>query len=105
MQARDDLRKEIAQLLNRRPGWTLQAVPTPGAPPVWCFGSERAIELSVTTDNGSIDMYVVDLNENMFFGTTGQLAAWLKTHKAEAMQDPKVDPIQRPGRRRFFRWE
>jgi hypothetical protein len=105
MRSDDDLREEIAQLLRRRPGWTLQAVPTPGAPHVWCFGSGSAAELSVTTDNGSIDLYVVNMDENVTLGTTGQLVAWLKTHKAEALQNPREGVIDRLKRRKFFRWD
>lgn len=105
MPADDDLRDEIAQLLRRRPGWTLQAVPTPGAPQVWCFGSGAATELSVSTGGGSIDIYVVKLDENVTVDTTDQLVAWLKTHKAEALQDPREGAMQRLKRGRFFRWD
>ena len=101
----DDLREEIAQLLRRRPGWTRQAVPTPGAPQVWCFGSGSATELAVTTGNGSIDVYVVNVDENVTLGTTDQLVAWLKTHKAEALQAPREGVIHRLKRGGFFRWD
>jgi hypothetical protein len=105
MRADDDLREEIAQLLRRRPGWTVQAVPTPGAPQVWCFGSGGATELSVTTANGSIDVYIVNTDENVTLGTTDLLVTWLKTHKAEALQDQREGVIDRLKRRRFFRWD
>jgi hypothetical protein len=104
MRAHDDLREEIAQLLRRRPGWTLQAVPTPGAPSAWCFGSASATELSVTTSNGSIDVYVVNMDENVTLDSTGQLVAWLKTHKPEALQDPREGFIHTLKRRKSFRW-
>ncbi len=105
MRADDDLREEIDQLLSRRPGWTLEAVLTPGAPPVWCFRSGSAVELSVATGNGSIDLYIVDTDENVTLGATGELAAWLKTHKADALQDPKEGVIRGQKRRNFFRWD
>jgi hypothetical protein len=105
MRADDDLREEIAQLLRRRPGWTLQAVLTPGAPPVWCFGSGSATELSVTTSNGSIDVYIVDTDENVTLGATEQLSAWLETHKAEALQNPREGITHGLKWRNFFRWD
>jgi hypothetical protein len=105
MRADDDLRKEIGQLLRRRPGWTLQAVPTPGAPSAWCFGSASATELSVTTSNGSIDVYVVNLDENVTLETTGQLVAWFKTHRPEALQDAREGFIHTLKRRKSFRWD
>ncbi len=105
MRADDDLREEIAQLLRRRPGWTLQAVSTPGAPPVWCFGSASTNELSVTSANGAIDVYVVDMDQNVTLGTLGQLVTWLRTYKADALQDPKEGVIDGLKERRFFRWD
>jgi hypothetical protein len=105
MRTDGDPTKEIAQLLRRRPGWTLQTLPTPGAPQVWCFGSRSATELSVTTGNGSIDVYVVSLDQNVTLGTAGQLVAWLQTHKAEALQDPREGALHRLKQRKFFRWD
>jgi hypothetical protein len=105
MRADDDLREEIAQLLRRRPGWTLQAVPTPGASQVWCFGSASATELSVTTGTGSIDVYVVQKDETVTLSTAEELVFWLKTHKAAALQDPREGVIHRLKGRTFFRWD
>jgi hypothetical protein len=105
MRADDDLREEIALLVRRRPGWSLQAVSTPGAPPVWCFGSAGTNELSVTARDGSIDVYIVDLDQNVTLGTPDQLVAWLRAYKAEALQDPRGGVIEGLKERRSFRWD
>lgn len=105
MRTDDDPEKEIAQLLRHRPGWTLQAAPTPGAPPAWCFASGGTTEISVSTGSGMIKVHVVDSGENLTLGNTDQLVAWLATHKRGALQDPREGVIGGLKRRRFFRWE
>jgi hypothetical protein len=45
------------------------------------------------------------MDENVTLGTTGQLVAWLKTHKAEALQDPREGFIHGLKRRKSFRWD
>jgi len=104
MRADDDLRQEIAKLLRRRPDWTLQAVPTLELRRSG-FGSGSATELSVTTGNGSIDLYVVKTDENVTLGTVDQLVVWLKTHMVDALQDPTEGVFHLLKRRRFFRWD
>lgn len=105
MRADDDNGEELDRLLRRRPGWSLQALPTPGSPLAWCFGSGGTIELSVTTDGGSIDVYVVDSGENVTLSNTDQLIGWLSTHKAEALQEPREGASHGGKLRSFFRWD
>ena len=105
MRAHDNLWKETDRLLKHRPGWTLQEALSPGAPPAWCFGSGSAVELSVTTGKGAIDVYVVDMDEKVTLSNTGELIAWLKTHKTEAMQEPRGEALQGLKPRKFFRWD
>ncbi len=101
----DTLRKQVDELLKRRPGWKLQAMPTPGLPPVWGFGSGGQVELSVGTDGDSINLYVIAQDADIKLSSTSELAAWLKAHKPQAFQDPKDGPGDKPKRRRFLDWE
>ncbi len=102
---KDKLRTEVDELLKRRPGWKLQAMATPGLPPVWGFGSGGQVELSVGTEGDSIDLYLVEQDLDVTLSSTSELAAWLQAHKPQAFQDPKDGLGDKPKRRRFLDWE
>ena len=102
---KDRLRREIDELLKRRPGWKLQAMATPGLPPVWGFGSGGQVELSVGTDGDRISVYVVEQDLDVTLASTSELAAWLKAYKPQAFQDPRDGGGDKPKRRRFLDWE
>lgn len=102
---KDKLRVEVDELLRRRPGWKLQAMATPGLPPVWGFGSGGHVELSVGTDGGAIDVYVVEQDLDVTLHSTSELAEWLKEYNPKAFQDPKDGAGDKPKRRRFLDWE
>jgi hypothetical protein len=77
-----DLAKGVARLLRRRPGWSFQVMPTPGAPPVWCFGSGGETDLSVTVDAGSICVYVVKTDHDVTLGSANELVAWRRAESS-----------------------
>jgi hypothetical protein len=101
----DQTRKEIARLLRRRPGWRFQATSTPGAPLVWCFGSGGAVELSVTVEGQAIHIHLSATDQDIEVGDTDELAQWLKTHVAGALQEPKSRLVDKVKSGKFFKWE
>ena len=84
----DDLWEKVGELLGTRPGWSLQASSTPGAPPSWCFGSGGEVDLSVSVDAGSIWVYVMETDQDVRLANTGELTAWLEEHEAGSVNDP-----------------
>jgi hypothetical protein len=100
-----DLAKGVARLLRRRPGWSFQVMPTPGAPPVWCFGSGGETDLSVTVDAGSICVYVVKTDHDVTLGSANELVAWLKAHRPGALPDPTSGILDKFKGGKLFRWE
>ena len=55
----DELWKQVGAVLGKRPGWSLQASSSPGAPPAWCLVDEGEIDLSVNVDGGAVSVYVM----------------------------------------------
>ncbi|MGP8059559.1 MAG: hypothetical protein ACLP9C_07990 [Acidimicrobiales bacterium] len=84
----DELWAEVGGLLETRPGWSLQASSTPGAPPSWCFGSGGEVDLSVVVDAGSIWVYVMETDRDIRVAGTRELTAWLDEHEAASVNDP-----------------
>ncbi len=101
----DDLRAQVDELLKRRPGWKLQAMATPGLPPVWAYGSGGQAELSVGTDGKSISVYVVQEDRDVTLEDTSGLVEWLKAYDPQTFRDPKDGVGDKPRRRRFLDWE
>ncbi len=99
-----DLGKEVDELLRRQPGWTLQAIATPGAPPVWCFGPGAGPELTVGVDGASICLYLIQSEREVKLGSTTELVEWLEDYAPDAMQDQGV-MANPPKRRRFLEWK
>jgi hypothetical protein len=105
VRANEDMTKQVARLLRRRPGWSLQENSTPGAPPVWCFGSRVKTDLSVKSDTGSICVHVVETDQEVTLGGASELVAWLATHRPAALHDPKSGVLATLRSGKLFRWE
>lgn len=97
-------RKALADLFSGRPGWRLEPRSTPGATPLWCFVVGGKIEFSLTAERDSIHLYVMDTDQDVVFKDSGELTEWLRTHRAEAMQEPESRAQGKARRRRFFDW-
>jgi hypothetical protein len=102
-----DLWQQVTRLLRRRPGWRLEAVASPGALPVWCFGPPSDADLSVTADGASVTVQVTASGEDIDLGTVDELAAWLRAHWPGSLEEPTSGVFDRLKRRRgrFFDWE
>jgi hypothetical protein len=74
----EELFEEVGGLLGSRPGWSLEAQSSPGAPRVWCFGAGGHNDLSVGVDGGRVDVYVVRSDQDLFFADAGQFGSWLE---------------------------
>jgi len=98
-------RIELVDLLGGRPGWRLEPRSTPGAAPVWCFVFGGKIEFSVTSDGNSIQLYVMETDEELLFKDHEELTAWLRTHRSEALRDPVSRQARRTRFRKFFEWD
>jgi hypothetical protein len=100
-----DLPKQVHELLRRRPGWSLQATSTPGAPPLWCYSESGAeTDLSLAVDKRSISVYVTDTDQTTRFESTSELVAWLNAHKPGSLREPAAGTFDRIKRGSFFRW-
>jgi hypothetical protein len=78
---KDQLRKEVDSLLRRRPGWSLQTTATPGAPPLWCFGPRRDIDVTVEVDQDSIRLYLMKAAREVKLASAAELVAWLQGYE------------------------
>ncbi len=96
--------KQIDRLLRRRPRWRFQAVASPGAPPVWCFGPEHEPELSVTVTGGSIRVYVPAAGNDFSLNDAHELESWLAARWPGALEEQR-DRRDRLGRGGLFRWD
>ena len=98
-------RNDMADLLGGRPGWRLEPRSTPGASPLWCFVFGGKIEFSVTVEGGSIHLYVMETDEEIVFKDADELTTWLRTHRAEALQEPASrSPAGKSRFRKLFEW-
>jgi hypothetical protein len=102
-----DLWQAVTRLLRRRPGWRLEAVASPGALPVWCFGPPGDPDLSVTADGASVTVHVVATDDDVELGTVDDLVNWLRAHRPGSLEEPAGGVFDRLKRRRgrFFDWE
>ncbi len=99
-----EVRKEIVELLEGRPGWRLEPRTTPGATPLWCFVSEGEIEFSVAAEDGVIHLYRMATDEEFAFRDAEALTAWLRVHRDDALQERPPRPEGKQRARRFFEW-
>ena len=98
-------KNELIDLFGGRPGWRLEARSTPGATPLWCFVVAGKIEFSVTRDQDAIHLYIMETDREIVFKDADELTAWLRSNRAEAMQEPTAGAV--PGKSRFrklFEW-
>lgn len=102
---RHDLGKEVDRLLQRRPGWTFQAMATPGAPPAWCFGTGHERDLTVTVVGGVIRVYEVEADLEVELATTAELVTWLTTRHEGVLGDQRKGMGERLKGGGLFRWE
>jgi hypothetical protein len=102
---RAGLWKQVDRLLQRRPGWGFQAVPTPGAPPVWCFGTQVEPDLLVTVDQGSICIHEMESDHDVKLGSTSELVAWLNAQKPGSLQPRRGRAADKAKRAGLFRWD
>ncbi|HEX4082319.1 MAG TPA: hypothetical protein VHX40_05085 [Acidimicrobiales bacterium] len=102
-----DLWQQVTQLLRRRPGWRLEAVATPGALPVWCFGPPGDTDLSVTADGASITVHVMASDDDVELGTVDDLVDWLHAYRPGSLEERTAGVFDRLKRRRgrLFGWE
>ncbi len=102
---RPALWKQLDDLLAGRPGWKLQAMATPGAPPVWCFGLGGLDALTVSVDGDRISVYEVELDRESRFAGTDELVEWLQVGLPGALGERKATIGDRLRGGRFFHWE
>jgi hypothetical protein len=95
---------ELVDLLVGRPGWRLEPRSTPGATPLWCFVFRGKIEFSVTVEGGSIRLYLMDTDQEIVFSDADGLTAWLRTNRAEALQEPAARPSRKSRFRKLTEW-
>jgi hypothetical protein len=102
-----DLWQQVTRLLRRRPGWRLEAVASPGALPVWCFGPPSDPDLSVTADGASVTVHVMAPDEDIELSAVDDLASWLRAHRPGSLEERPAGVFDRLKRRRgrFFDWE
>ncbi|MHB1783173.1 MAG: hypothetical protein ACYCTE_10905 [Acidimicrobiales bacterium] len=97
--------KQVVQLLERRPGWHLQARPSPGAPPAWCYGSASEVELTVTVERDAIRLYLVQTDEDVELESVSDLVAWLTAHKTGSLADRVPGLLDKLKRGQLFTWD
>ena len=100
----DDARKQIVELLQGRPGWRLEPRTTPGASPLWCFVAEGKVVFSVTAEGGSVRLYEMDLDRELVFGGIAELTTWLRSNRADALQEATRRTEGRTRVKKFFEW-
>jgi hypothetical protein len=98
------MRKQVVELFQGRPGWRLEPRTTPGATPLWCFVVNGKVEFSVTADGGSLRLYVMDTDQEIVFEDVDELRAWLSANRAEALQDAPTRPDGKTRVKKFFEW-
>jgi len=98
------VRKQLVELVEGRPGWRLEPRSTPGAAPLWCFVAGGEVEFSVTVEDGSIRLYVMATDEEIEFEHTDELEAWMHAHRADALGERPRRPQGKERFRRFFEW-
>lgn len=100
----DQTRKQIVELLEGRPGWRLEPRTTPGASPLWCFVAEGKVVFSVTAERGSIRLYEMASDRELVFSGIDELTTWLRSSRADALQEATVRAEGRRRLKKFFEW-
>jgi hypothetical protein len=100
----NEMRKQVVELFQGRPGWRLEPRTTPGATPLWCFVVNGKVEFSVTAEGGAIRLYVMDTDHEIVFEDLNDLTSWLRANRAEALQDTPPRPAGKTRAKKFFEW-
>ena len=100
----NEVRKQVVELFQGRPGWRLEPRTTPGATPLWCFVANGKVEFSVTAEGGSLRLYVMDTDQEIVFEDLDELRDWLRANRAEALQDAPTRPDGKTRVKKFFEW-
>lgn len=94
----------LAEMFGNRPGWRLEPTSSPGSSIVWCFVFGGKIEFSVTADVDSIQLYEMETDREITFKDPEELATWLRTYRAEALQEPAIRGSWKSRFRNIFEW-
>jgi hypothetical protein len=100
----DEARKQIVELLQGRPGWRLEPRTTPGASPLWCFVAEGKVVFSVTAEGGSVRLYEMDADRELVFHGIAELTTWLRSYRADALQDATGRAEGKTRVKKLFEW-
>ena len=84
----DEVWEQVGAVLSARPGWSLQASSSPGAPPSWCLVDGGEIDLSVNVNGGAICVYMMSVDREIRLDDTAELTAWLDANEAASRGDP-----------------
>jgi hypothetical protein len=95
---------DIRDVFLGRPGWRLEPRSTPGMTPLWCFVVNGKIEFSVTVEEESIRLYVMETDQEIIFDDADGLMAWLRANRAEAFLDPEPPVTKKSRLRKFTQW-
>jgi hypothetical protein len=101
---RNDLWKQVTQLLRGRPGWTVQATPSPGDDPVWCFGPKGQVGLAVRVDGDVIRLQGPETGQDIAFSSLDELVAWMRSHSPNALMDKPASALDRLKVGKLFEW-
>jgi hypothetical protein len=101
----DELWKQTAKLLRRRPGWVVEAVSTPGMQTYWCFGRGGRAELTVQVEHGALNLRLGDGGEIITLHGVSELVTWLTANRPGSLQPPKKTIADRLKAGKLFRWE
>lgn len=100
----DSLWHEVDDLFKGRPGWGVQAMSTPGAPPAWVLKTADEADLWVTVDAGLICVYLIASEQDVRLGTTEELVAWLGSHRPGSLPDRRTKAVDKARRGKLFEW-
>ncbi len=99
------LRTEVLDLVNGRPGWRLEPRTTPGASPLWCFVVDGEIDLSVSVEDGAIQLYIMATDQDVVLPDSDALTAWMLEHRPQAMQEAQRKPRGKIRAKSMVQWE
>jgi hypothetical protein len=95
---------DIRDVFFGRPGWRLEPRSTPGLTPLWCFVVNGKIEFSVTVEEGTVRLYVMESDQVLVFDDAEGLMAWLRANRAEAFLEPEPPATKKSRLRKFTQW-
>ena len=101
-----DLWQQVSTQLKPRPGWTLEASSTPGAPMAWCFIPHVHTRLAVGVDSGTISVYLEDLDEELRFDDMAAFSTWLDANEQlfAGPNPPGSEELNATLRRKLDEW-